>query len=866
MRSRLIARAWDHERPSKKPARLGSEAGWLRELEEAGYTPHPKRARVRTPVALDDLSVQQLASRALDRCAVGASTWTVHTIQEHVTRVITETGVRATPTELRDFVALATALAAEDSLSVLPPKAARPEHFAHLTSLHVVSVETRLHDLLAVRAASSDRVPASVADDHGLDIEQVRAAAGIASTNPLVVVEGAAGAGKTTMLGAAIETAAADGRATRIVTPTKKAADVAAKEFGISAESVAMLVHEHGWRWNRDGIWSRLTPGGTDPETGITYVGPSAEARLMRGERIVVDEAGMLDQDTALALLAVADEHGATLALVGDRAQLAAVGRGGVLDMAAQLSTHVVDLTTVHRFTDPEYADLTIRMRAGENAALLFDRLHALGLVALHNSTEDVRDAIASTTHVGDAITVATNDEARELNICIREERVRAGLVDDARTATGNDGLSFGRGDVIQTRRNDADVQVANRQTWTVQDVGEDGTVWAVENGIDRKRQRGVRLPAEYVAEHTHLTYASTAYGVQGATMPESHTVLGDALDAAGVYVGMTRGQEANRLHIVAADLDDAREQFTAALERDRADRGLVAATQAVRDAVAGFVAEGPVKLVSVERARLTEQIERADRQAAQWKRAAVMLSGQREEHLAESDEQRADLMAAEAQAERVRSEVTTPLLAQAVEDGTAYLAARQRMWDASADRRSARGFQRRGADRAQVRASTEHGELEAATTRRWGSTPGTTAGVPTWSASATGRIAENDPRVSQKRRQATIEQEKLHALQTRQGRERDVLRESIYGQVRIAGSAVTRADGWARQADEARRHLGQIEALPIDQAAALIGEHAEAQKADERAPAERAAQMREPEQRRSPSHGRGAERDGLSL
>ncbi|MFX5785113.1 hypothetical protein ABTE36_21725, partial [Acinetobacter baumannii] len=84
-----------------------------------------------------------------------------------------------------------------------------------------------------------------------------------------------------------------------------------------------------------------------------------------------------------------------------------------------------------------------------------------------------------------------------------------------------------------------------------------------------------VHLPAKYVAEHAHLAYVSTAYGVQGMTAPASHTVLSDALDAAGVYVGLTRGQEENRLHIVAANLGDAREQFVAALERDRADRGL---------------------------------------------------------------------------------------------------------------------------------------------------------------------------------------------------------------------------------------------------------------------------------------------------
>ena len=103
---------------------------------------------------------------------------------------------------------------------------------------------------------------------------------------------------------------------------------------------------------------------------------------------------------------------------------------------------------------------------------------------------------------------MATNDEARELNARIRDERVRAGQVDDARTATGSDGLSIGRGDVIQTRQNDSDVQVSNRQTWTVQHVGGDGTVWAKESRERRKHQRTVRLPAEYVAEHTHLAYA----------------------------------------------------------------------------------------------------------------------------------------------------------------------------------------------------------------------------------------------------------------------------------------------------------------------------------------------------------------------
>lgn len=398
--------------------------------------------------------------------------------------------------------------------------------------------------------------------------------------------------------------------------------------------------------------------------------------------------------------------------------------------MAAQLSARTFDMTTVHRFTEPEYADLTVQMRRGGHPALLFDRLHALGLVVLHESTEDVQEAIARDARDGDAITTVTNDEARELNERIRDERVRAGLVDDRRTSTGSDGLSIGAGDVIQTRQNDSDVQVANRQTWTVQAVGQDGTVWAKENGAGRKRQRTVHLPAEYVAEHTHLAYAATAYGVQGATVPASHTVLSDALDASGVYVGMTRGQETNRPHVIAADVDDAREQFTAALERDRSGRGLTAATQAAREAVAGLAVDGPVGLVKADRARLAQRIERADRQAEKWEQVLTALDRQRQTHRAEADQQQEAVAAADARAAQMHAEVAAPLIEQAAADGTAYLTSRERMWEAQAARASAGRFRKRVASRAATETAGEHRAAEEAVRRGWGGVPAG-AGAP---------------------------------------------------------------------------------------------------------------------------------------
>jgi hypothetical protein len=279
--------------------------------------------------------------------------------------------------------------------------------------------------------------------------------------------------------------------------------------------------------------------------------------------------------------------------------------------------------------------------------------------------------AIAETTDEGTAITVATNEEARELNERIRAQRVHHGRVDDACTVTGSDGLSIGAGDVIQTRKNDSRLQVANRQTWTVQRVDANGAIWAMEATSGRKRQRTVTLPTDYVTEHAHLAYAATAYGAQGVTVEQSHTLLSDALPAAGVYVGMTRARTSNQLHIIAADVNDAREQFVLALERDRADRGLAAATRAAHAAMGGLTKDGPVKLVKAERARLTKQIDRAERQTQAWELAAAAVAQQRDARLSEHREQPA-VVVTDALVEQVRARVAASLIDQTTAGGAA--------------------------------------------------------------------------------------------------------------------------------------------------------------------------------------------------
>ena len=65
-----------------------------------------------------------------------------------------------------------------------------------------------------------------------------------------------------------------------------------------------------------------------------------------------------------------------------------AVGRGGVLDLALRWAPPeaVEQLTTVHRFADPAYADLSLQMRTGEHSGEVFDALLERGEIVVHAS------------------------------------------------------------------------------------------------------------------------------------------------------------------------------------------------------------------------------------------------------------------------------------------------------------------------------------------------------------------------------------------------------------------------------------------------------------------------------------------------
>ncbi len=570
-------RAWADARPDKVVPTSGAElsARWVEELHEAGFR-SPTGAVPPPSMRIGRLDRSAAVAEVISRLGARRSAWNAADVRGEVEQYLACAGVVTEAPVRRELAEHLTALA----VSACTPLLGRddvPEHVRDLTSAHVLGVEREIASRIAARVAAD--APAAQRGElagsvDGLDADQRAAVAHLTGSGSVLVVEGAAGAGKTATLAAARAVLMDQGHRMVVVTPTRKAALVAEGQIGAASYSVAWLLHQHGFRWDDAGHWERVVSE------------PDIAARMRRGDLLVVDEAGMLDQDTARALMRLADQTGVRVALVGDRHQLPAVGRGGVLDLAARYAP-CLTLEGVHRFADPEYAGLSLRMRRGEDPGAVFDALVARGEIALHPSEVEQQVALAARASHGELVVADTREQVGRINGLAHHVRVVCGEASDGVvTAVGE---RIGVGDRIATRRNSVEGDVANRETWTVAGC-EQGALTVVGDAGQRT------LPADYVRRHVELAYATTAHGAQGVTVPVAHVLVGEHTGAATAYVGMTRGRDRNIGHMVADSLEAARQQWIDVFGRDRADLGPARAAARAAEDVERYAPKAPTR------------------------------------------------------------------------------------------------------------------------------------------------------------------------------------------------------------------------------------------------------------------------------
>ena len=548
-------RAWADARPDKVVPSSGAEltARWMEELRELGFRPPASPVPV-TPTRIGSLDRSAAVEEVLMRLGARRSAWNVADIRGEVEQLIARAGVVTEAPVRLELAEHLTALALARCTRLLHRDDV-PEHVRALTSSRVVRVEREIIGRMIERAETGSW-PAYPRELVGhvetLDRDQRAGVAHLTGAGSLILLEGAAGAGKTATLAAARAVSIDQGHRMVVVTPTRKAALVAHGQIGAASYSVAWLLHQHGFRWDDHGYWSRVAAE------------PDVAARMRRDDLLAVDEAGMLDQDTARALFELADEIGVRVALIGDRHQLPAVGRGGVLDLAARYGP-CVGLEGVRRFADPGYSAVSLQMRRGESPGEVFETLVDRGEVVVHASEVERLATLAAKASRGDLVVADAREQVGRINGLAHQVRVSTGEAADG-IVTGA-GERIGVGDRIATRRNSASADVANRETWTVIECDR-GSLTVV--GEARRRV----LPWSYVREHVELAYATTAYGAQGLTVPTANVLVGEHTGAASAYVGMTRGRERNVAHLVAESLDDAKRQWIDVFGRDRADLG----------------------------------------------------------------------------------------------------------------------------------------------------------------------------------------------------------------------------------------------------------------------------------------------------
>jgi conjugative relaxase-like TrwC/TraI family protein len=414
----------------------------------------------------------------------------------------------------------------------------------------------------AIDAQSAEPAPSTTVDTDGLDVFQADAAGAVAGWDELVLVVGPAGAGKTAMLARARQDLHRQVAPVFGLAPTAKAARVLERDTGIVADTVAKLLHE----------WSR-------PDRA-----PDPEWRLPDTTTVIVDEAGMISTPDLRRLVTLAQQHRWRLVLVGDPAQLQAVGRGGLFAELCH-NGQVHQLEQIHRFTHPWEADASLLLRTGDPRAL--DAYQAHGRIipgTLDQHLDRIAVAWVDRHRNGDTVAVvaSTNEHADLLNAAIQHHRLNAG---DLNPDTGVD-IAGGEvahvGEVVATRRNDRRLvtssgePVRNRELWTVTATHPDGTLTVTHND----GHGTMTLPADYVTEHVRLGYAATEHGYESDTVTIGHSLTTAATTRRGLYVAATRGRDDNQIHVItdSHDIAEARDLLETILAVDRAD--LPAVTQ----------------------------------------------------------------------------------------------------------------------------------------------------------------------------------------------------------------------------------------------------------------------------------------------
>jgi conjugative relaxase-like TrwC/TraI family protein len=335
----------------------------------------------------------------------------------------------------------------------------------------------------------------------------------------VVVVEGAAGVGKTFALDVCREAFEATGIQVVGCALAGRAADVLESGADIPTWTVTGLLNELQV--------DHLPPGGV----------------------LVVDEAGMIGDRELAELVSLAARDNTKLVVVGDPSQLQPIGAGAPMRTLGEHIGRVLVTENVRQKEPWERAALQL-VRDGEARAayelyLSHGRIHVAESVPERRAEVVAEHARLEDRGVDAVILAQRRDEVAALNELARARAVEAGRVHGP--ALTVDGREYQAGDRVLCLTNDRANGVSN---------GTRATVTAVD--VERQRltlERGDQR--QVVIDTTRYDaidrgYAMTVHKAQGMTTDVALVVGSDGATREWTYTAMSRGTEATHYYAVA--------------------------------------------------------------------------------------------------------------------------------------------------------------------------------------------------------------------------------------------------------------------------------------------------------------------------
>jgi len=461
-----------------------------------------------------------------------------------------------------------------------------PESRIAYTTQALLDAEARLLDagsrtdgpvvaVATVAAVAEANLPGR---DYAPSLDQAVAVEKIATSGRVLdVLVGPAGTGKTSTMAALRSAWEAEHGPGSVVglAPSAAAAEVLADELGIDTENTAKWLTEHrripDLAGRRDRLAAQLarhphplSARGRKLQERLELAEQAVEERCLRpGQLVIVDEASLAGTFALDEVVSAAGAAGAKVLLVGDWAQLSAVEAGGAFSLlVADRGDLAPELVDVRRFRAEWEKTASVELRLGRPEAINAYESHGRVLGGERaEMVEQLYQAWKADIDAGRTSLMIAADSATvaELNRRARADRVATGAVcsDGLRVA---DGQSAGVGDEVVTRANNRLVAtgrrwVKNGDRWVVTATNTDGSMALRRSGGGGE----VVLPADYVAHHVELAYATTAHRAQGRSVDTAHAMVSPTTTREVLYVAATRGRESNRLYVdVAYDPDPA--------------------------------------------------------------------------------------------------------------------------------------------------------------------------------------------------------------------------------------------------------------------------------------------------------------------